>query len=204
MMLCGEHIAEHLEKGARTDDPLIISPCPDLTLLKDSGAASVDLRLGSWFAAPRRATMGVLDCRTNLQETQISKSSYVPIGQDYYLHPRTFVLGVTLEWIRLPRDFVGTVTGRSSWGRRGLVIATATAVHPGFTGCLTLELANIGELPISIQPGTRICQLSLMYTEARRGDARDRTQFLGQRKPCIGTIEEDALERRMRSDATPR
>ena len=36
----------------------------------------------------------------------------------------------------------GYVIGRSSWGRRGLVIATAVEVHPGFVGCLTLEITG--------------------------------------------------------------
>jgi dCTP deaminase len=45
---------------------------------------------------------------------------------------------VTLEWIRLPKNLAAYVTGKSSWGRRGLIPATATGVHPGFKGCLTL------------------------------------------------------------------
>jgi hypothetical protein len=32
-------------------------------------------------------------------------------------------------------------------------------VHPYFTGCLTLELVNSGEIPIELVPGERIAQL---------------------------------------------
>lgn len=47
--------------------------------------------------------------------------------------------------------------GKSSLGRRGLVIETAPGVHPGFSGCLTLELANVGEIPIVLKPRGRVC-----------------------------------------------
>ena len=35
------------------------------------------------------------------------------------------------------------------------------AVHPGFTGALTLELVNSGTVPLKLVTGTRICQLVL-------------------------------------------
>lgn len=51
------------------------------------------------------------------------------------------------------------VIGKSSLGRTGLVIATATAVAPGFGGCVTLEIVNLGEVPLPLYPGMRIAQL---------------------------------------------
>lgn len=127
---------------------------------------------------------------------QLTETHYVPFGGTYILHPRSFVLGITLEWLRLPRKLAGSVIGKSSWGRRGLVIATATGVHPGFTGCLTLELTNVGEIPIEISPGMLICQLSLHRVE---GDYRiDQSTFAGKRKPVLGPpITRDRLAERL-------
>ena len=51
------------------------------------------------------------------------------------------------------------VVGRSSWGRLGLIVATAIGVHPGFAGPLTLELRNLGETPLRLYPGQPIAQL---------------------------------------------
>jgi len=34
-------------------------------------------------------------------------------------------------------------------------------VHPGFRGCLTLELVNDGDSPIALSPGLRIAQLAI-------------------------------------------
>jgi dCTP deaminase len=75
--------------------------------------------------------------------------------------PRHFVLAATLEYLRLPNDIGAYVVGRSSWGRVGLIVATAIMAHPGFTGRLTLELVNEGDSPIRLYPGMRIAQLAL-------------------------------------------
>lgn len=65
-----------------------------------------------------------------------------------------------MEYIKLPNDILGYIIGRSSWGRLGLVIATATLIHPGFAGVITFELTNLGDVPIALYPGIRIAQLS--------------------------------------------
>lgn len=194
-----ERIAQLLESPSEAD-PLVIAPRPDMQALRRSGAASIDLRLGSWFAVLRQSRASVLDLGTASErgdaEYALTKSHYVCFGEKFILHPRSFVLGVTLEWIRLPSAFGGYVTSRSSWGRRGLIIATATGVHPGFKGCLTLELANIGELPIALYPGMAICQFFLHKVD---GDSTtvDTSMFVGKRKPLLGTVEFDTMARRI-------
>jgi dCTP deaminase len=193
MILKSEVIAELLR--ARTDDPLIITPEPDIEKLKTAGSASVDLRLGTWFVSLRQSRVPYLEI---LQSTggsafpQFTKTHFVPFGEKYYLHPRAFALGTTLEWIRLPRNLFGYVIGRSTWGRRGLIIATATGVHPGFTGCLTLELTNVGELPVEIEPGMSICQIVLHKVDGA-ADYTDQSAFVGQRRPVLGRVQPDTL-----------
>ena len=156
MIIKADRIASELKKPTNQNDPLIVTPMPDLDDLVKSGAASVDLRLGCWFLVCRQTRTGLLNVYDKSvdvpNEVKLTKSYYVPFGEKFVLHPKSFVLGVTLEWIRLPADRAAYVVGRSSWGRHGLIIATATGVHPGFTGCLTLELSNVGEIPITIKP----------------------------------------------------
>jgi len=185
-----EIIAGLLENPDR-NDPLVIVPRPDLAELKKSGSASVDLRLGTWFVTPRQARMSHLDIiGGETTQAQFTKINYVPFGSEYYLHPRNFVLAITLEWIRLPTGFAGYLVGKSSWGRCGLIIATAAGVHPGFKGCLTLELSNTGEVPIPVVPGMRICQLFLHRVESTT-DFVDQSLFVGQRQPTIDKIKLD-------------
>jgi dCTP deaminase len=77
-----------------------------------------------------------------------------------YLHPGEFVLGSTLEYFRFPDNLAGRIEGRSSWGRLGLLVhATAGFVDPGYAGALTLELSNVGRLPIELKPGLRLAQV---------------------------------------------
>lgn len=156
------------------DERLFITPLLDQ---KQVGSASVDVRLGSEFLELRRTTRAGLDPRkqtaANIEE--MFERIIVPFGKGLWLHPGHFVLAATLEYIRLPADIGADVVGRSSWGRVGLIVATAVMAHPGFTGCLTLELVNEGDSPICLYPGVRIAQLALdkmdAPTEHTYGDA---------------------------------
>ena len=203
MILKAEQLARELENPPNGKDPLIITPQPKLEDIRKSGLASIDIRLGCWFLACRPSRAGLIDVYEKESdapnEAKLTKSYYVPFGEGFILHPRKFVLGVTIEWIRLPTDRAAYVIGRSSWGRHGLIIATATGVHPGFTGCLTLELSNVGEIPITIKPGTAICQIFIH--EVNRGDTDpmiiDRSSFIGRRKPTLGTIELDQMAKKL-------
>jgi dCTP deaminase len=117
---------------------------------------------------------------------------HVRFGDDFVLHPRSFALASTIEWLRIPTDLAGYVTGRSSLGRRGLIIATAVGVHPGFTGCLTLELSNLGDVPIIIRPGMTVAQLFLHAVEgATESESVDRSAFYCKRRPVLGELVQD-------------
>jgi dCTP deaminase len=192
-VLKSSDIADLLERDG--DDPLVITPAPGTPAeLRKRSDASVDLRLGTWFVTPRVNKVPFLNVvdesdSKDVVEAPSLKSNYVPFGGKFILHPRNFVLGVTLEWIRLPSFLAGYIVGRSSWGRRGLIIATAAGVHPGFTGCLTLELTNLGEIPIEIRPGMAISQLFLH--RVAKGKVVDAGLLGGLRRPSLAKIELD-------------
>jgi dCTP deaminase len=151
-----------------TEDPserLVISPLLDAVNQLKSGSASVDIRLGQHFTVPRRTKLSALNHLADDYEKNIQRYKddyFIAIGDYFVLHPRQFVLGETLEWIHLPSTLAASVVGRSAWGRDGLIIATATGIHPNFSGILTLEIANIGEIPLYLYPGVTIAQLFIM------------------------------------------
>jgi dCTP deaminase len=127
------------------------------------GEASIDLRLGTEFLVLRRTLNAGLD-PTEFSQADIDHMQeriLVPYGQEIWLHPGHFMLAATLEYLRLPDDLGAYVLGRSSWGRVGLIVATAIMVQPGFKGCLTLELVNDGDSPIKLYPGARIAQIAV-------------------------------------------
>lgn len=168
MILSAEKVRELLEHPAA--DPagrLVISPLLEERQLKPS-TASVDVRLGQHFHVPLRAKLSQLNLLSATHKADLFKykdDTFVPIGDYFVLHPGQFVLGETLEWIHLPKNLVAFVVGKSTWGRDGLIIATAIGVHPNFSGILTLEISNVGEIPIYLYPGLAIAQLFLAAVE---------------------------------------
>lgn len=203
MILKSDRIAELLRAGqGDSTDPFVITPTPDLNKLGESGSAAIDLRLGTWFAHLRQARTPYLALDAKSPNAQLTKTSYVPFGRDYILHPQNFVLAVTLEWIRMPSNLAAYVVGKSSWGRCGLIIATATGVHPGFKGCLTLELSNVGEIPIAVKPGISICQLFLHRVDATDANTVDRSGFVGLRRPLFRRIKLEDYARKLSHGST--
>ncbi len=192
MILRSNDIAELLRNCESSEDPFVITPTPEPTKLEEDCDASVDLRLGSWFVMLKQAKVPCMniDDDNNGGALRYTRTHFVPFGDEFILHPRSFVLGTTLEWIRLPKNLAAVVTGKSSWGRRGLIIATATGVHPGFSGCLTLEITNLGEIPIKISPGMHICQLFVHKMTDSVGHAAE-SNFAVSRKPKFGLIKKD-------------
>jgi len=164
---------------------------------EEEGEASIDLRLGRWFLVLRRThhTRFEFEGLENLDERELTMQHFVPFGEEFILHPGSFVLGATLEWVRLPQSTAGTIVGRSSWGRRGLVIETASMVHPGFSGCLTFELANVGEMAIPLVPGMKISQLIVQWAYGSGGTSGS---FSGSRTPRVTLPELDPVARKLK------
>lgn len=131
--------------------------------------AALDVRLGTEFILFRKETFNALDIASTetlpsdigrYQERVVRR-----IREPFVLHPRQLVIGSTLEYIQLPPTLMAYVVGKSTWGRTGLVIATATKVDPGFRGCITLEMINEGEVPLVLLPGIPIAQLVFHRTD---------------------------------------
>jgi len=146
----------------KINDLLIIMPLLDPAQISE---ASIDLTLGNVFIVMKRAQLPSLDfnkiCRKDLPVNVYEFQERVQLRPDgtIVLHPDEFVLGSTLEYISLPKDIMAYVIGKSSLGRVGLVIATATHVAPGFRGTITLELSNLGSVPLVLYPTMPIAQL---------------------------------------------
>lgn len=192
-MLSSSKIADWLEgTEGNAHDPLVVTPLQGTANgLRDTVGSSIDLRLGRWFLSKKAKNWSLLDVYSNedrgLNELGLAEKHFIPFDRSFILHPRSFVLGITLEWIRIPRQLTASVTGKSSWGRRGVIVETAPGVHPGFSGCLTLEMTNVGEIPIAIKPGDTICQLSFNRLEGpNEGNASG--QFIGNRQPTLGSL----------------
>lgn len=164
-VLTKEAIIQELSDG-KTGEGLVITPLS----IDQVGAGSVDLHLGSEFIVFQKASLASLDIDV-VGDIAARKDTHkyqekVRIGRNehFILHPRQLVLGATQEYISLPDDISASICGRSTWGRTGLIIATATQIEPAFKGCVTLELVNDGEIPLVLYSGIRVAQLILYKT----------------------------------------
>jgi len=208
-MTTDNHFAkeQHLPEGAvlsretlvrRLKDDLVISPILEPSQVGDG---SVDISLGTRFIRPRRSRMPMIDF-PKLDKDKVrtfQESVVVPFGEEFILHPRSFVLGCTFEFIALPLDICGFVLSRSSYGRAGLLIATATFVHPGWKGCLTLELENLGEIPIILHPLSAVGQLVLLNATKLPKPPEAKIIPVG---PTFTTINEDPRWKKMEALST--
>jgi dCTP deaminase len=169
-VLSGTAIRQRLAR--QDEDRLVVSPllAPDEQVRTDQ--ASIDLRLGFTFALVTPSSHGAIDEFSEKTQEEVVDSiaalynvQYVPFGGRLVIHPHQFILAASLEYIRLPRDITAQVLGRSTWGRLGLIVATAVAIQPYFSGTLTLELRNLGETPLVLYPGQCIAQLFFYSVE---------------------------------------
>lgn len=147
------------------ENRIVVTPILDLS--KQLGETGIDVRLGNQFIGFKTENIKSFDIKNNLNcedLLKLQKEIVLPYGKSYILHPQNMVLGSTFEFIGMPSDVWGTIEGRSSWARIGLVIATANSIDPGFKGCITLELSNLSNVPLELYPGMRIAQLICQST----------------------------------------
>jgi len=176
MVLSDNTIARLIGEGRIEIDPY------ERSLLQPS---SVDVRVDRYFRVFRNNLYPFID----VKQEQEDLTELVEIDDEpFILHPGEFVLGSTLERIRLADDLVARLEGKSSLGRLGLLIhSTAGFIDPGWDGHVTLELSNVANLPITIYNGMKIGQISFMQmTEAASapyGSGALGSKYQGQRGP---------------------
>lgn len=153
--------AEAILKRLNVNDSngIIVAPILERAEQIRAGQASIDVRLGCTFRLVEASSEDVVDTVKNTRRAPAKPPIYVPLGSSIVLHPHQLLLGETMEFVRLPTNVMCNVMGRSSWARDGLLVATAVGVHPSYSGCVTLELRNLGEVPIRLYPGDLIAQL---------------------------------------------
>lgn len=134
---------------------LIIEPHPSVIQ-----PASVDLHLGSTLQVLAGTLIDPYPPPGKAAPTvRAEELPRILMDGGYLLDAGRFVLGATLEYVAMPHDLVGIVTGKSSLARIGLQIESAGYVDPGWKGQLTLEIVNLGPAMIVLRPGMPICQL---------------------------------------------
>ncbi len=148
--------------------------------------SSIDFRLDRYFRVFENHRYPHIDPAAD--QSDLTRVVEPDGDEPFILHPGEFVLGSTHEVVTLPDDIAARVEGKSSLGRLGLLThATAGFVDPGFSGHVTLELANVATLPIKLYPGMKIGQLCFFRlsspAEHPYGSEKYGSRYQGQRGP---------------------
>lgn len=148
--------------------------------------SSIDVRLDRYFRLFDNHKYPFIDPAED--QPELTRLIEVTPDEPFILHPGEFVLGSTFECVTLPDDIAARLEGKSSLGRLGLLThSTAGFIDPGFSGHVTLELANVANLPIKLWPGMKIGQLCFFRlsspTESPYGSGPYGNRYQGQRGP---------------------
>ena len=153
MVLSDVDIRRYLERGK-------IRVTPELPP-EQFGSCSIDMRLGSEFSIFEHSRHPYIDVREKSAIQDLMRTVIVKPGEPFILQPREFALAITEEHLELDDDVLGRLEGRSSLGRIGIIVhGTAGLFDPGWRGKATLELSNLGIMPVALYPGMRICSFT--------------------------------------------
>lgn len=187
-ILSDKDIKEYLNKKK-----ILIETLEDEQQIQPS---SVDMRLGDEFKVFKVIRKPYIDPKDPEDVASYMESSIVKKGEAFIIHPNEFALATTQEYVKVPDDLVARVEGRSSMGRLGVTMhVTAGYIDPGFEGKITLEISNIGAMPVALYPGQRVCQIVFETmtspSEKPYGHPERNSKYMGQKRPESSKIKQD-------------
>ncbi|OWT33284.1 dCTP deaminase [Methanobrevibacter sp. 87.7] len=187
-ILSDKDLKEYINNGK-----IVIDPLKDQEQIQPS---SVDMRLGDEFKVFRVIRKPYIDPKDDDDLASYMESITVNNDDAFIIHPGEFALATTYEYVKVPDDLVARVEGRSSMGRLGVTMhVTAGYIDPGFEGKITLEISNIGAMPVALYPGQRVCQLvfETMTNPAEKpyGHPDRNSKYMGQKSPESSRIKYD-------------
>ena len=187
-ILSDKDIIKYLEEGKIEIDPILDE--------KQIQPSSVDMRLGDEFKVFKVIRKAYIDPKDEDDISSYMEEITVPQGEAFIIHPNEFALATTAEYVKIPDDLVARVEGRSSMGRLGVTMhVTAGFIDPGFEGNITLEISNIGAMPVALYPGQRVCQIVFETmtspAEVPYGHPSRNSKYMGQTRPESSRVKLD-------------
>ena len=187
-ILSDKDLKNYISKGKITIDPLESE--------KQIQPSSIDLRMGNEFKTFKLIRKPYIDPKDEEEIASYMESIIIDDEEPFIIHPNEFALATTHEYVKVPDDLVARVEGRSSMGRLGVTMhVTAGFIDPGFEGRITLEISNIGTMPVALYPGQRVCQLVFETmtspSEKPYGHPDRNSKYMGQQSPESSRIKQD-------------
>jgi dCTP deaminase len=143
-----------------------------------------DFRLADEFKIP-------IFTGTSFVDPKSSDSSHFQdfMGSSCLVPARSFILGRSLEYFRIPRDVLVLCQGKSTYARCGLIV-NVTPLEPEWEGFITISLINSAPLPVRVYAGEGIGQLIALRAEkeCRVSYADRKGKYQAQRKIQISKV----------------
>jgi dCTP deaminase len=78
--------------------------------------------------------------------------------------PNTYVLGRTVEYLRIPRDILTLCVGKSTYARAG-VLVNVTPFEPEWEGFVTVSIANTTPRSVRLFANEGLCQVLFFQSD---------------------------------------
>ncbi len=170
-----------------------ITPQPNLEV--QLGSCSIDLHLGNKFRFFKNSSYPFIDLKGDIDVSKIMEELEIENGRPFIMQPGSFALANTVETLELSDDLLGRIEGRSSLGRLGIIVhGTASVFDPGWIGIPTMELGNLGTMPIALYPGMRICSFTFEEVSSPVDvpyRMKKNNKYSGQTSPVASKLSEE-------------
>jgi len=118
-----------------------------------------DLRLADEFQIFTPPSTGILDPKA------IPPECYREHRGDFCdVPPGGYVLGRTVEYLRIPRDVLTLCLGKSTYARAGILV-NVTPFEPEWEGFPTISIANTIPVPVRVYANEGLCQVLFFQSD---------------------------------------
>ncbi len=184
-------------KKALLQGKIKITPKPNFQ--EQLGSCSIDFHLGNKFRVFKHSSHPYIDLKGKVDTDKLMKEIVVKKGESFVMQPGDFALVTTVENLELADDLLGRIEGRSSLGRLGIIVhGTASIFDPGWTGKPTMELGNLGVMPVALYPGMRICAFTFEEVSSKVEvpyRKKKGNKYAGQQSPLASKLTNEVREK---------
>ncbi len=180
-------------KNAIKEGRIKITPKPDYKT--QLGSCSIDMHLSNKFRIFRKSSYPYIDLQGKIDTSEIMEEIIVSKGKPFIMQPGDFALATVVENLELADDIIGRIEGRSSLGRLGIIVhGTASVFDAGWIGVPTMELGNLGVMPIALYPGMRICSFTFEELSSPAEvpyRLKPNNKYAGQKSPLASKLNQE-------------
>lgn len=151
MLKSSSWIREYAEKHSLID-PFVSHSERENTISYGLGPYGYDLRLAKEYKKIKNANVSI-------DPYTITDNDYEALsGNTIEIAPNSYILGKSLEYIKMPKKILGLVFGKSTYARAGILV-NVTPIEPEWEGFLTISISNVSGNKVKLHPLQGIAQI---------------------------------------------